>query len=30
MSDLVSSDILHADELCEALHNSSYVECYVM
>ena len=27
---LLQRDIVHADELCEASHNSSYVESYVM
>ena len=27
---LLSKDVLHADELCEATHNSSYVERYIM
>jgi len=22
--------VIHADELCKALHNSSYVKCFVM
>jgi transposase len=27
---LIQHDILHADELCKASHNSSYVESYIM
>ena len=27
---LLSKEILHADELCVAAHNSSYVEIYIM
>ncbi|WFR57132.1 transposase [Anaerocolumna sp. AGMB13025] len=28
--ELLARDIVHCDELCEASHNSSYVECFIM